>query len=169
MPAHSAHTVNEAFDAVVARADDSMWIVTTSAEGHRAGCLVGFAAQVSINPRRFLACLSKSNHTFRIAARAEHLAVHLVSAETIALAQVFGAETGSEMDKFEHCEWREGPHALPILVTAAGWFTGEILQRHDFGDHVGFLLAPTAAQAPESAVRPLRYEAIADLRPGHQA
>ncbi|MFJ4653293.1 flavin reductase family protein [Nocardia sp. NPDC088792] len=164
----AARGVSKAFDRVIAGADDAMWIATTVAEGRRAGCLVGFGTQASIEPRRFLACLSTANHTYTVACSAQHLAVHLLSSESLALAQLFGAETGSEIDKFEHCEWREGPHSLPILAGAAGWFTGEILRRDDFGDHVGFLLAPTSAQPPDPGHAPLRFHEVGALTPGHR-
>ncbi|MGX1805940.1 flavin reductase family protein [Nocardia sp. NPDC055321] len=166
----TAQTTNNTFDSLIARADDSMWIVTTVADGERAGCLMGFGTQVSIEPRRFLACLSKRNHTYRVAARADHIAVHLLPAEGLALAQLFGAETGTEMDKFEHSDWRAGPHTLPILTAVSGWFTAEIVGTTDLGDHVGFLLAPTAAEVPTTESElPLRFAAVADLRPGHRA
>ncbi|MGV9664547.1 flavin reductase family protein [Nocardia niigatensis] len=159
---------DSAFDLTVAASNAPMWIVTTIADGQRAGCLVGFSAQVSIEPRRFVACLSKRNHTYGVASRADHLAVHLLSDESLALAQLFGSETGFDLDKFEHSDWQEGPHSLPILTATAGWFIGEILNRTDFGDHVGFLLAPTAARAPTPGIPPLRYAAVADLVPGNQ-
>ncbi|MEU8901073.1 flavin reductase family protein [Nocardia sp. NPDC048505] len=158
-----------AFDAVLARANAPVWIVTVAAAGRRAGCLVGFAGQVSIEPRRFLVGLSTANHTFTIAQNAEHLAVHLLDSAGVALAQLFGAETGSELDKFDHCEWTAGPHGLPILTGAAGWFTGAIVQRVEFGDHVGHLLAPTAAAAPAGPGGSLRYRGVAELEPGHPA
>jgi flavin reductase (DIM6/NTAB) family NADH-FMN oxidoreductase RutF len=53
---------NEAFDAFVATADYPICIVTTVAGQHLVGCLVGFAGQVSIEPRRFLVALSKTNY-----------------------------------------------------------------------------------------------------------
>ncbi|MGV9410030.1 flavin reductase family protein [Nocardia sp. NPDC003693] len=166
----TARTTNSTFDSLIARADDSMWIVTTVADGERAGCLMGFGTQVSITPRRFLACLSKRNHTYGVATRAQHLALQLLPAEGLALAQLFGAETGTEINKFEHSEWQEGPHSLPILTAVSGWFTGEIVQTTDLGDHVGFLLAPTAADVPvDETAQPLRFAAVADLRPGHRA
>ncbi|MFB8003355.1 flavin reductase family protein [Nocardia sp. NPDC056000] len=155
------------FDAVLAQADGPMWVVTAVAGDQRAGCLVGFASQVSIEPRRFLVCVSKVNHTYRIAEAARHLAVHLLGADATALAELFGVETGSEIDKFEHCEWQQGPHRLPILAGAAGWFTGEIEQTADFGDHVGFVLSPTAAEP--ATTTSLRFHAVADLTPGHPA
>ncbi|WP_433590643.1 flavin reductase family protein [Nocardia sp. CA-145437] len=146
-----------------------MWIVTTIADGHRAGCLVGFGTQVGIEPRRFLTCLSKANHTYGVASGARYLAVHLLPAGARALAQLFGAETGSDIDKFEHCEWHEGPHSLPILDAAAGCFAGEILRHDDFGDHVGFLVAPTWAEAGRGEPPSMRYDEVEDLVPGHPA
>ncbi|WP_245676988.1 flavin reductase family protein [Nocardia acidivorans] len=164
-----ADSVLRPFDTIVAYADAPVWIVTARSEERRAGCLVGFAAQVSIEPRRFLVGLSTANHTFTIAEGARHLAVHLLDADGFALAQLFGAETGVELDKFEHCDWHTGPHGLPILGGAAGWFTGEVVQRVEFGDHIGFVLAPTAAHAPAAPVRSLRYDKVADLDPGQPA
>jgi hypothetical protein len=45
--------------------DHPMVVVTTRAGNERAGCLVGFATQVSIGPPRFLVGLSKRNRTYR--------------------------------------------------------------------------------------------------------
>nr|WP_245718135.1 flavin reductase family protein [Nocardia miyunensis] len=158
-----------AFDAIIATADYPVIIVTTASGQDKAGCLVGFAGQVSIEPRRFLVGLSRSNHTYAVAQRAEYLAVHLPGRDNAALAALFGSETGSAIDKFAHCDWRTGPHGLPILTAAAAWFTGPILQHHDFGDHVGILLGLSAASAPHRAVTASRYSDVADLSPGHPA
>jgi hypothetical protein len=60
----------------VARLDYPMFVVTVAdaGTGERAGCLVGFATQCSINPFRFLVCLSRANRTHRVASRSEVLA-----------------------------------------------------------------------------------------------
>ena len=50
---------SEAFERLVGQLDYPMFIVTTQVEGRRAGCLVGFASQFSIDPPRFLIGLSK--------------------------------------------------------------------------------------------------------------
>nr|WP_245717175.1 flavin reductase family protein [Nocardia jejuensis] len=162
------NSIHRSFDRLVAQGDAPMWVVTTLAGGVRAGCLVGFGAQVGIEPRRFLVCLSKNNYTYEVAERATHLAVHLLGEDGLALAQLFGAETGAEIDKFEHCEWRPGPHRLPILAAASAWLTGKILQRIDFGDHVGYLLSPTAAETPGDGPS-LRFHSVANLPPGQPA
>ncbi len=159
--------MREVFDAVVAAADAPIFIVTVAVDAERAGCVVGFASQVSIEPPRFLVCLSKANRTYRIAAAAHHLAVHLVDRDNTALAQLFGAETGDEVDKYSWCRWRVGPHGAPVLDDAAAWFVGRIITRHDFGDHEGVVVSPEFGSAPAQSINVLHYRDVADLEPGH--
>lgn len=159
----------EAFEKLVSMLDYPMYVVTTSAGDQRAGCLVGFTSQVSIGPPRFLVGLSNKNHTYRIAKDATHLAVHLLPRTHRDLARLFGSETGDRVDKFSRCGWHEGPHGLPILDDAAGWFVGEVLGRYDLGDHIGHLLEPVAGDAPEEFEQLVTFADVHDLEPGHEA
>jgi Flavin reductase like domain len=70
---------DDAFHTLVSRLDYPMFIVTTAAEGLRAGCLVGYVTQSSIEPPRLIVMLSKLNHTYRVAERSQTLAVHFLS------------------------------------------------------------------------------------------
>ena len=146
-----------------------MFIVTTvSREGERSGCLVGFATQCSIHPPRFLACISKVNHTFGVVASADAVVVHFLGAAQRELAVLFGHETGDELDKFEVAAWSEGPEGIPVLAGVPGWFAGRILDRFDLGDHVGLWLEPFAADdagGPED----LGFQAVKPIEPGHPA
>lgn len=168
MPENSGHR-HGAFDALVAAADAPVYLVTAAAGEQRSGCLVGFASQVAIDPVRFLVCLSKANHTYRLAQHTEFLAVHVVGATDIALAALFGGETGDEIDKFAHCSWHPGPHGVPVLDAAAAWFCGRVLARHDFGDHAGLVLAPEESEVVRAGATALRLHDVADLEPGHPA
>ena len=89
-----------AFEKLVSLLDYPMFVVTTRAGDESAGCLVGFASQVSIRPPRFLVGLSKRNHTYRVGKDAGHLAVHLIERRHCELARLFGSETGDRTDKF---------------------------------------------------------------------
>jgi flavin reductase (DIM6/NTAB) family NADH-FMN oxidoreductase RutF len=147
-----------------------MFIVTTVAGGERSGCLIGFATQSSIHPPRFLALISDKNRTFRVAREAEALAVHLAPADEPELVELFGSETGDEIDKFERCKWTEGPRGLPILDACPSWFCGEVLERLDCGDHTAYLLEPFEARSghgdePFNFHRAKRME----MEPGHEA
>ena len=161
--------MTEAFEKLVSLLDYPMFVVTTLSGDESAGCLVGFASQVSIRPPRFLVGLSKRNHTYRMGKDASHLAVHLIERRHCELARLFGSETGDRTDKFARCAWHSGPHGLPILDDAAGWFAGVVLSRYDVGDHVGFLLEPTAASAPGEFEQLVTFSDVRDLDPGHEA
>src|SRR3954462_7266627 len=94
----------ETFQRLVAQLDYPMFIATVAADGERSGCLIGFATQSSIHPPRFLAGISDKNRTFRVARRADAMAIHLVPENANELANLFGGETGDEIDKFERCD-----------------------------------------------------------------
>ena len=159
----------QAFEDVVALLNYPMFVVTTRSEDEMSGCLVGFASQVSINPPRFLVGLSNKNHTFSVASHAERLAVHLLTRDHVALATLFGAQTGDEIDKFARCDWHPGPHGLPILDDSPAWFSGRILERLELGDHVAFLLAPETGSAPDDLGQLVTFSDVRDLEPGHEA
>ncbi|GAA2366596.1 MULTISPECIES: flavin reductase family protein [Gordonia] len=158
------------FEAMMASIDSSVYLVTAAADGRRAGCLVGFAAQMSIEPERFVAGISRQNHTYPIAAATGHLGVHVVSREHLDLVRLFGGETGDEVDKFERCRWVPGPHGVPILSDAEAWFVGRVLARHDVGDHTCHVLAPVAGGGSAGGRGGLAGLAdVDDLEPGHPA
>lgn len=147
-----------------------MFIVTTAADGRRAGCLVGFATQASIDPPRFLVGLSDKNHTYRVATRAQRLVVHALGRERLDLARLFGERTGDETDKFAARAWHADGHGLPVLDDAAGWFSGPILDRRPMGDHVGFLVEPDdGAVRADTRGRLLSFADVGELNPGHGA
>jgi flavin reductase (DIM6/NTAB) family NADH-FMN oxidoreductase RutF len=155
------------FERLMAQLDYSLFIVTTASDGERSGCLVGFASQVSIRPPRFLICVSVKNHTFQVAQRAGVLVVHFVPEQAEELAVLFGGETGDEVDKFSRCEWREGPDGAPVLSELKDWFAGRILERHDFGDHHGFLLEPIDGEAHRHGAS-LTFRRANWIDPGHE-
>ncbi len=135
------------FNELLGALDYPMFIATTCDEtGARAGYLIGFATQSSIDPSRFLVCISKANHTYRVARSAQPDPVHFVPASATGLAELFGGRTGDQIDKFAECEWRDGPGGVPILSECRNWFVGAIRDRLDLGDHVGFLLDPVEVQ-----------------------
>ena len=155
------------FEQLMAQLDYSLFIVTAASGEERSGCLVGFASQVSIHPPRFLVCVSVKNHTFQVVKRAQVLVVHFVPEQAEELAVLFGGETGDEVDKFSRCSWREGPDGAPVLSKLEDWFAGRILERHDFGDHHGFLLEPIQGEAHRSGAS-LTFRRAKWIEPGHE-
>jgi flavin reductase (DIM6/NTAB) family NADH-FMN oxidoreductase RutF len=157
-----------AFEDLVGGLEYPMFIVTARADdGEPLGCLVGFTTQSSIDPPRFIACLSHNNRTYRRGRDAAVLAVHAVPADAADLAELFGGETGDETDKFARCQWREGPERVPILERCKNWFAGRVLERVDAGDHDAFLLEPIAgASGPQDE---FTFHRAKRIDPGHEA
>ena len=156
------------FNALIGALDYPMLIVTAAAGDERDGCLVGFWTQTSIDPSRFLVCLSRKNRTYRIACDAGVLAVHVVPAGGEDLAELFGGETADEVDKLADVDWRSGPDGVPIVAACPNRFVGRVLDRLDTGDHVGFLLEPTEAQTGDQ-VDWLSFQQAKRIPPGHEA
>lgn len=153
-----------AFADVVARIDYPMVVVTAPATG----CLVGFSTQCSIDPLRYLVCVSKANHTHDAAMVADTLVVHLLDAEDEQLAAVFGSLTGDVVDKLALVPSTPGPGGAPVLDTAAAWFAGRVVDRVDLGDHTGVVLEPVAGEVRRWGGQ-LGYQAVRSLPPGHPA
>jgi len=156
------------FQRLVAQLDYPMFIATVAARGERAGCLIGFATQCSIRPPRFLAGISDKNRTHRVARGADSMALHLVPEDATELAELFGGETGDEVDKFERCEWHEGPGGVPLLDGCPNRFVGRIAERVDFGDHVGLVLEPFLAEEDPRGGQ-LSFHRAKRIDPGHEA
>jgi flavin reductase (DIM6/NTAB) family NADH-FMN oxidoreductase RutF len=155
------------FTSLMGELDYPMFIVTTVApDGERSGCLIGFATQISIKPPRFLVGLSDKNRTCRVARRAEHIAVHFVPEDGEELAELFGSETGDEIDKFARCAWHEGPEGLPILDDLPNWFAGRIRHRLVDGDHDALVLEPLAAER-QAEEEELTFHRAKRIEPGH--
>ncbi len=156
------------FHDIAADLDYPMMIVTAAADGERGGCLVGFAAQCSIDPLRFMVWLSKKNHTCGVAACSDTLVVHFLASTDRDLAVLFGNETGDEVDKFARCRWHSGPSGAPVLSDCARWFAGRVVERDDTGDHLAFLLDPFDGHAAPWSGQ-LGFRQVMDIEPGHDA
>ena len=93
----------------MASIDTPMIVVTAAMDDERAGCLVGFHSQSSIEPERIAVWMSKANHTYRVMLRSEHFGVHYLTADDDDLAELFGTLTGDEVDKLARTESHAGP------------------------------------------------------------
>jgi len=141
--------------------DYPMFIATVPGDG----CLVGFATQCSIDPVRFLVCLSNKNKTYRLAREATHMALHIVPEDRADLAELFGGETADEVDKLGQVETTPGPGDVP-LIAGCPYVAGALLDRFDAGDHVAFLLD---VDVEEGAATPMRFKRARLIDPGHEA
>lgn len=159
---------SEAFSTIMASLDPPLVVVTTAVDQERAGCLVGFHTQSSIDPARYCIWLSKANHTYRVALRSTQLGIHFLTAQDLQLAEVFGTLTGDTTDKFIGLHVRSGPGGVPVLDDCPHRL---VVQRtallDEGGDHVCIATEPVSAQSA-GKFEPLRLSQAAHLVPGHE-
>lgn len=155
----------ERFNKLVGQLNYPMLIVTTAVGQDRAGCLVGFHTQCSIDPPRFLVCISHNNRTFALAQHSDLLAVHFLDELNHPLSLLFGAHTGDTTDKFARCPWREH-QGLPVLADVGAWLIGRVVQRIDYGDHTGHLLEPIETHIVGD-LHQLAFQQVKTMTPGH--
>jgi flavin reductase (DIM6/NTAB) family NADH-FMN oxidoreductase RutF len=137
----------EGFDGLVRDLDPPMLIVTTATADTRGGCLVGFHSQCGIESRQYAVWISKANRTHAIASSAEVFAVHVLDSTHHALAELFGGQTGDEIDKFALCAWTEGPGGVPLLDECPNRFVAQSVSFTEVGaDHSCLVLAPTRTE-----------------------
>jgi flavin reductase (DIM6/NTAB) family NADH-FMN oxidoreductase RutF len=177
-----ADDVDDVLTAAVERLDAALVVVTVAVDGERDGSLVGFHSQASIDPPRYVVWLSVANRTTRLAAGAEHLGVHVLSATDHALAALFGGTTdddpGPAGGKLEQVAWTEGPGGVPLLDAVPVRFVGRVLEwlRPAGADHHGAVLEPVAGRGADdddrhdpSVAAAFRLHQAHDITPGHPA
>ena len=154
-------------DDLMGSVDSSLIVVTTSAEGERAGCLIGFHSQASISPQRYCFWLSKANHTYRVGLRSDHFAVHFLTTADHGLARHFGSRSGSEADKFTGLDLTVTEDGVPLLADLPNRLLVERIAMLDDGsDHV-CLTARVASVEVAGVFTALRQSQLGDLTPGH--
>lgn len=160
---------DDAFGTLMASADPPLIVLTTVAEDERAGCLVGFHAQSSIEPQHYCVWLSKANHTYRVSLRAKHFAVHFLTADDLSLAERFGTLSGEDTDKFAGLDVDLDQHGVPLLKACPYRMLLERIAVLDDGsDHVSLTTRVSSAHSEGSFV-PLRVSSATHLDPGHDS
>lgn len=160
---------SDAFDVVVASVDPALVVVTTAVATERAGCLVGFHAQSSIDPRRYTVWLSKANHTYRLALRSTHLGIHFLAGQNLSLAERFGTLSGDTTDKFAGLDVGSGPGDVPVLLECPHRFVvRRVALLDEGGDHVCVVTELIEAHGG-SRLDPLRLSDASGLQPGHRS
>lgn len=161
--------IADCFDRFVAAGANPTYVVSVAHGDRRDACLVGFASQCSIAPRRFAVWLSKANRTWRIAGEAPTvLAVHRLLDGDAAAAEWFGGTTGDDVDPFGDWSTTPGPDGVPLIDALGERLVGREVLRLDTGDHVLVVLDPLEVHGSGQG-RPFTVNQAASIDPGHPA
>ncbi len=156
----------QAIDGLTATTNYPLYVATVSSSEAHSGCLAGFVTQCSINPPRFIVCISKANHTNLVVDKQSSICLHLLGSGQQAMAELFGSLTGDDIDKFDHCEWTSGTTGVPVLSHCAAWMEGAIRQSFDVGDHIAHVIDPVDGGLGDQDGL-LTLKAAPNIDPGH--
>jgi flavin reductase (DIM6/NTAB) family NADH-FMN oxidoreductase RutF len=159
--------MTDPLQAIMSSLDPPLIIVTAAEGAERAGCLVEFHTQSSMGPGRYCVWLSKANHTYRVALHCTHLAIHFLAAGDLPLAELFGTQSGDNVDKFAGLAVSRAPGGAPVIGECANRLVGRRTALLDEGgDHVCVVAEPVAVEFG-GPFEPLRTSQCSHLAAGH--
>ena len=102
-------------------------LVTTSADGDRAGCVVRFHTQCGVDPVQYAVWLPAHGDTYALARDATHIAVHVLDGSSEPVAELVRTTGDVPAAVFDRCDWRPGPGGVPLLASCASYLVLEVV------------------------------------------
>ena len=127
-----------------------LYVVSSAADGLRAGCVINTAVQVTSMPPRISVAVDKDNVTSGVIASAKAFALTVIdqTADMLYIGN-FGFRTSSDYDKFAKYETRETALGMPYVPEhAAALFSCRLIDTVDVGTHLLFI-GEVGCRAPE--------------------
>ena len=130
-----------------------LYVVTTNDGTRDNGLIVNTVMQVTSNPDRIAVAINKSNYSHDVVKNSRKMTVNCLTEEApFKVFEVFGFQSGRNVNKFADCTPQRGENGLVILpryINAAIELTVE--QYSDLGSHGLFICGITAARVISDA------------------
>jgi flavin reductase (DIM6/NTAB) family NADH-FMN oxidoreductase RutF len=115
-------------------------VVVTAAGDPPAGFTATSFTSVSLDPPLISFCLANTASAWPAVARAEIVAVHVLTREQEQVARTFATR---DIDRFAaHGSWQPGPGGVPLLDGVLAQIVCRVVRRVEAGDHTIVLAAP---------------------------
>jgi flavin reductase (DIM6/NTAB) family NADH-FMN oxidoreductase RutF len=132
-------------------------VVTTAQDGQRAGLTATSVCSVSAEPPQLLVCVNRAAEAFAMLDAARVMAVNVLSAEQMELADRFAGRSGAQGEaRFAVGAWRKLATGAPILDDCLASFDCRIVATLDAGTHT-VLVGAVQAVALRSGGMPMVY------------
>jgi flavin reductase (DIM6/NTAB) family NADH-FMN oxidoreductase RutF len=132
-------------------------VVVTVAGDPPAGFTATSFTSVSLRPPLVSFCLDRKASSWPAVARAQTVAVHVLSDRQERVARTFAT---SGIDRFAtHADWYTGPDGVPLLGGVAAHLVCRVAQRVPAGDHCIVLATPVTGGHGDENAAPLLYQA----------
>ena len=112
------------------------------------GLIVNTVTQVANNPTRFSVCVSKENYSHDVIRRTGKMTVNcLDTTAPFRVFEVFGFQSGRDVDKFADCSPARAANGLVVLPKYINaYFSLEVEAYHDLGSHGMFICTVSEAR-----------------------
>ena len=141
-----------------------LYILSSSAQGKDAGCIVNTVTQVTAEPPKLAVAVNKQNTTAKIIQESGvFAAVPLTQKAGMDLIGVFGFRSSETEDKFAGFHFKRDEAGVPYVTDcAAARFSAKVEQTVDLGTHLLFIGEVTEAEKllPEEPMSYAYYHSV---------
>lgn len=141
-----------------------LYILSSSAQGKDAGCIVNTVTQVTAEPPKLAVAVNKQNTTAKIIQESGvFAAVPLTQEAGMDLIGVFGFRSSETEDKFAGFHFKRDEAGVPYVTDcAAARFSAKVEQTVDLGTHLLFIGEVTEAEKllPEEPMSYAYYHSV---------
>ncbi|MEG0720623.1 MAG: flavin reductase family protein, partial [Lachnospiraceae bacterium] len=118
-----------------------LYLISTKAGDHTAGCVVNTFAQVTSDPAQVTIAINKDNHTTSLIQESGYFTcVALSQSATMELIGTFGFHSSKDYDKFKDFKTATDANGIPyVCEQASARFSCKVSSQMDVGSHVIFL------------------------------
>lgn len=129
-----------------------LYIISTQAEGKRAGCVVNTFAQVTSKPAQVSVAINKENATTAVVLKAGRFCASVLAQDVpMELIGTFGFKTSAEVDKFAACKFATDEAGIPYVAEhSVARFSVRVKEHLDLGTHILFIGEVEEAEVMES-------------------
>jgi flavin reductase (DIM6/NTAB) family NADH-FMN oxidoreductase RutF len=153
-------------EALFARTDRELWLVTSHTGARRGGLIATFVCQASLTPElpRVLVAISKQHHTWELVEHSQTFALHLLGEDQLDLVWRFGLQSGRTTDKFAGLALDIGKTGNPRLDETLGWLDCYVETQLETGDRTIYLAEVVEARQLTPG-QPLTMRRLLELAP----
>lgn len=114
-------------------------VVTTRLGDKINGQTVAWVTQASINPPMVAVGISSERYTYGLLKESKVFAINFLPKSRQDIVDLFGFQTGAEVDKFKDFKYRSAVTRSPILNDAAAFLDCKVVKTCQTGDHELFI------------------------------
>lgn len=125
-----------------------LFVITANNDGKDNGCIINTVMQVTENPNKITAVVSKENYTHEMLVKSKSFNVSVISENAgFELFKRFGFKSGKDTDKFSDYKYKKRTENGILYITEGtnSYISANITDTADLGSHTMFIADVTDA------------------------